>query len=482
MFSPLKTARPTIFPFKLVLLLIAAVFGAETLVMFILPMAVPQGKPYWLEAVIDSCLLTLFTAPITVWVFATRQRTERELAIRARQQSIVADLGQRALAGEDISVLFDETVTVAMETLGTDLGAVYELNGPQTTLCSGRGWPVNDNPQNQSEITAALEPLFQKAQPQVFNVHSLHINPEARSVLSQHRIHSGLTVEIQGIDRPFGVLAVFSRMAREFKDNDRYFLQAVANVLATAIQRNRSELQRRERDVLRAEQMATTAKVAAAVAHELRNPLTSIKMLVQSGLESEGPAKDLSPEDHRIIVQEIRRMERCLQTFLDYARPPIIERQRFDLRDLLLRTRSLIQGRAAVQRVDVRFNNPAKPVWVNADWEQIQQLLLNLAFNGLDAMLEGGSLTIDLDITQDGWVELSVIDTGPGIPTELFPRLFEAFVTTKTTGVGLGLAVSRRIAENHGGTLTAGNSPKRGARFLLRLPLDRTVAAIQSHA
>jgi two-component system sensor histidine kinase HydH len=102
---------------------------------------------------------------------------------------------------------------------------------------------------------------------------------------------------------------------------------------------------------------------------------------------------------------------------------------------------------------------------------------VNLVLNALDAMPEGGSLEVRLPSPTDDVVELQVLDRGPGIPEELFPRLFDPFVSTKETGIGLGLAVSHRIAAGHGGNLSAVNRPGGGACFTLRLPASPLVAA-----
>ncbi|MBX3415795.1 MAG: hypothetical protein KF708_24130 [Pirellulales bacterium] len=229
------------------------------------------------------------------------------------------------------------------------------------------------------------------------------------------------------------------------------------------------EHHQREREVLRADQLALVGQMAAGVAHEIRNPLTSIKLLVQSG-QKEGAASDLSDDDLRIIEQEIRRMERSLQRFLDFARPPRPEQRPLDLVALVEQTLALIEGRARKQQVDVELDAPGRPLLVNADQDQLQQLVLNLVINALDVMAEGGRLLIWLRQTARE-VELRVEDTGPGISAELMPRLFDPFVSTKETGVGLGLAVSYRIAERHAGRLWAEPDRPAGAGACLCLVL-----------
>ncbi len=207
------------------------------------------------------------------------------------------------------------------------------------------------------------------------------------------------------------------------------------------------------------------------MAHEIRNPLTSIKLLVQT-LREEFEARDTPAEDLQVIDLEIRRMERCLQTFLDFARPPKPDCKPLDLAGPIGRTLALIAGRARKQHVEIEFKPPPTPVTVTADAEQLQQLLVNLTLNALDAMPRGGTLFIDLHELPSGEVELLVRDTGPGIAAKLLPTLFQPFASTKDTGLGLGLVTSRRIAETHGGSLQACNLPQGGACFALRLPRE----------
>jgi two-component system, NtrC family, sensor histidine kinase HydH len=235
------------------------------------------------------------------------------------------------------------------------------------------------------------------------------------------------------------------------------------------MERHADEERLRERQMVRAEQMAAIGQVAAGVAHELRNPLTSIKGLVQVNLR-EADARGLPAEDLRVIEHEVRRMERTLQTFLDFARPPRLERQRLDPAEAVDRVFTLVGGRARKQQVALRFSRPEMPSWVDGDQDQLQQLLLNLVLNALDAMPQGGVVEVELRAPRDGFAEVFVRDTGPGIAPHILPKVFETFVSSKETGVGLGLPVSRRIAEDHGGSLAAYNLPVGGACFALRLP------------
>ncbi|MFM8287922.1 MAG: sensor histidine kinase, partial [Planctomycetaceae bacterium] len=239
-----------------------------------------------------------------------------------------------------------------------------------------------------------------------------------------------------------------------------------------------TQLQHAQQEVLRSERLAAVGQLAAGVAHELRNPLTSVKLLVQTAQEA---ARDkagrsdavMDTQTFEVLTSEIDRMERTIQSLLDFARPTQPRRTRHDLREPLRRVLNLISARASQQRVSIDCRGGETPLWVVGDTEQLVQVVLNLTLNGIEAMPDGGTLGLELARgSTDGqrWVGLRVRDRGTGLSPEVLKRLFEPFVTTKERGTGLGLAVSRRIVLEHGGELLVRNLPEGGAEFELRLP------------
>jgi two-component system, NtrC family, sensor histidine kinase HydH len=251
------------------------------------------------------------------------------------------------------------------------------------------------------------------------------------------------------------------------QEGDFRELHEQIDLLTVRIESVVQELQQREREVLRAEQLAAVGQLATGVAHEVRNPLTSIKMLVQLALEDK---TGLPRDDLWVIESEVRKMEHSLQTFLDFARPPKPERRLVNLHDVIGGVLGLTRGRSEKQKVEVRLFAPSEPINLAADAGQLQQVLVNLILNALDAMPGGGRLHLTLRVV-GGWVEIEVSDTGHGIPVDLLPRLFKPFVSGRDTGLGLGLAISLRITEDHGGTIQVANRPGMGATFTIRLPV-----------
>jgi two-component system, NtrC family, sensor histidine kinase HydH len=254
------------------------------------------------------------------------------------------------------------------------------------------------------------------------------------------------------------------RAGTRLQDLDRQLDHVVERVRTVVVQ-----AQRQQQEMLRAEQLAAVGQLAAGLAHEIRNPLTSVKLLIGAARSRSGE-RALSPEDLQVIHQEIERLEARVQTLLDFAKPMQSQRRNCNLNELVESTIELVRSRARQHGVAIEYSPTIDRVNVCADPDQISSVLVNLYFNALDAMPGGGHLSVELGIA--GQAELTVTDDGPGIDPELAARLFTPFVSSKSTGTGLGLSVSRRIVEDHGGTLTGANrADAPGACFTIKLPL-----------
>jgi signal transduction histidine kinase len=252
-------------------------------------------------------------------------------------------------------------------------------------------------------------------------------------------------------------------------DGDIHALDQQMQHIIGKVEEVACRLQQQQRELTRAEQLSTMGQLAAGVAHEVRNPLTAIKLLVEAGLRARRP-RPLGEEDLRIIHREVARLERTVQGFLDFARLPSSERAPCDLRGVLEQALELVRARAREQGVELIPNSPSEPVLAAVDRVQVGTVLVNLFLNALDAMPSGGRLEATLAAPAERMIRLTVADTGAGIPAEMLDKLFLPFVTSKPHGTGLGLSISARILEEHGGSITAANPPGGGACFTVTLP------------
>jgi signal transduction histidine kinase len=275
-----------------------------------------------------------------------------------------------------------------------------------------------------------------------------------------------LSVRVQDMAQQLdqGVASVTVAADGDLENLDKQLQQVVSRVQEVA-----ERVQRQQREMLRAEQLSAVGQLAASVAHEVRNPLTAVKMLVESALRDQG-RKPLSRKDLEVIYAEVARLEGTVQGFLDFARPPTPNRRVIDLREAVSQAVELVRARARQQGVEISTRGLEAPVKADVDAGQLRTVLVNLLLNGLDAMPGGGRLEIDLQLSPQRAARVLVQDTGPGIAPEMLDRLFTPFSSTKTTGTGLGLSISRRILEEHGGSIRGRNRPEGGASFTIELP------------
>ena len=218
------------------------------------------------------------------------------------------------------------------------------------------------------------------------------------------------------------------------------------------------------------EKLATLGQLAAAVAHEVRSPLTVIRSAAQ-GLAESLPAEDVEARRaYSFITAEIDRLGSVVNSLLAFARPLRVHAEPVAVHDLFDRALLLAHDELAGKDLRVRRQEPAGLPAVRADGDLICQVLLGLLSNAAEAAPTGGEVALGAR-ARDGVVELAVADSGPGVPADLRARIFEPFFTTRPRGTGLGLAVARQIVEAHGGRIEVGEEAGGGARFTVQLPV-----------
>ena len=226
--------------------------------------------------------------------------------------------------------------------------------------------------------------------------------------------------------------------------------------------------------MLNAEKLAAVGKLAASVAHEMRNPLSSMKMWLHSIRKTVGtePAID---RKFQILSDEINRLERIVRNVLEFSRPPILNPQPHSTVPVIERMLELASPSLEAKNIQVVQHHASGLPHVMADSEQLKQVLTNLLDNAVDAMSEGGEISISSNVEADhsgsSCVVVRIRDAGQGIPDDVRSRMFEPFFTTKDEGTGLGLCIAANIMARHGGQLVLESSTPSGTTFAVRVPI-----------
>lgn len=222
--------------------------------------------------------------------------------------------------------------------------------------------------------------------------------------------------------------------------------------------------------LMETEKLAALGQLAAAIAHEVRNPLAIMRSAAQGVAESLPDGHDDTRRACSFITTEIDRLTNVVTSLLAFARPPRLRPHAVAVRDLFERAQLLAREGVSAKQVRLRCVDAAGLPPVQADPDLICQVLLGLVANAVEAVPPGAEVTLQAQ-ARDSAVELAVADSGPGVPPELRARIFEPFFTTRPRGTGLGLAVARQIIEAHGGRIDVGERVGGGACFTVSLPV-----------
>ena len=225
-------------------------------------------------------------------------------------------------------------------------------------------------------------------------------------------------------------------------------------------------------EIERSRRLASVGRLAAGVAHEIRNPLSSIKGFATYFKQRyQDVAEDRQTAD--IMIQEVDRLNRVVSQLLEFARPISVLRKSTLLKDLMADSIKLIQQQARDKQITINTRNSAENEEINIDPDRISQVLLNLYLNAIEAMEPGGKLQVDIfDSKETGELNIRVADTGKGIAKGDLVKIFDPYFTTKSSGTGLGLAIAHNIIEAMGGTIEVNSKVDVGTTFTLRLPID----------
>lgn len=420
-----------------------------------------------------------------------RKRADEELQARVRQQEMVAKLGQRALATCDVDALIQEAVHLLAKTLGVEFCQLLELQ-PGTSdlkMRAGVGW----NPEwigdgiLRARAGSLADYTLQAAEPVLFNDLRRETRFHEQPFLDDHGVISGMNVLLRQTDRPYAILGIYSSQPRAFKDHDVHCVQAVANILATAIERRQADEKLRqfnaeleERVARRTEQMEVANRELEAfsysVSHDLRAPLRHMDGFAEI-LRCSIPKDQLNDQAQlslRAISEATRKMGRLIEDLLAFSRMSRTEMNSVpvNLANVIEKVRAELE--CDCQDREIAWDVQKLPV-VEGDPEMLRLVLMNLVANALKYTRPRQQARIEIGTqTAENETICFVRDNGVGFDPQYAHKLFGVFQRLHSAkefdGTGIGLAIVRRIVTRHGGRAWADGAPDQGATFYFSIP------------
>jgi len=239
------------------------------------------------------------------------------------------------------------------------------------------------------------------------------------------------------------------------------------------VDQTQTQLQQSREHLLQSEKLAMVGKLAAGVAHTIRNPLTSVKMRLFS-MERSLALSPAQREDFEVISEEIRHIDTIVRNFLEFSRPPKLKIQPVSLSDVVDSAIQLLRHRIESYGVEVELIRQRRLLPIGGDPEQLKEVFVNLMINACEAMTGGGRIVLR---EEEGVAEplghvvvVRVSDNGPGILEGLLEKIFQPFFSSKEEGTGLGLSIAARIIEDHHGWITVRSRESKGTTFIITLP------------
>ena len=402
------------------------------------------------------------------------------LSAKARQLESLITAGQSLVAKLEQQEILATLTREACRMLEARACVFYLLDTATRRLrcTASSGPPALQAPEGEFDLEGCLfaSPVHTRRQIWFQNLSS----PEFLEMPDMPRggdLGSVLSTPVVFENDVLGVLAVFSAGTHRFDNDEKRLCAALAGLGAVALQNARlyARVFRSEAVLRKNERLTTLGLLAAEIAHEIRNPLTVIKLLY-GGLGGDFPPGDPRLTDLRVIGEKLDQLEAIVTRVLGFAKAPSSLHSRWSLAEVIEDTLVLVRLKLSQQKVTVEFPAPTRPVFVEAHKGQLQQVLLNLLLNATEAMPAGGFIRLHLQVIEGGdapRARLDIIDTGGGVPESLRHRIFDSFLSGRPDGTGLGLAIAKRILASHRGDIELAETSPAGTTMRVTLPLAK---------
>jgi signal transduction histidine kinase len=398
------------------------------------------------------------------------------VAHNARKLESLFRVAQAIISTLNVEEILQRVVADACELMEMKVCSLMLLNAERDQLelraCHGASEDYLSKPPLPVSESIIGSVVHRRKPVQVYNVQE-HDAFQHIELARKDGLVSLLSVPMLFGDAVIGALNVYSSEPYRYSKQDIGVLSTLASMAGIAIANAQlhEKMVAAEEQLRHNERLSTLGLLAAEVAHEIRNPLTVMKMLFHS-LDLKFPAEDPRARDAEIVAEKMDQLNRIVDQLLSYSRSTEPRMEPVDvnelLRDVLLLTRRKLQQQRVALETDLAGNLPK----LRCDQGQIEQACLNLILNATEAMPEGGRLEISTSLRPSSFVVLTFADTGIGMTVQQQQQLFEPFLTSKTHGTGLGLAIVHKIVvDAHGGQIEVESVAGKGTTFRLSLPI-----------
>ena len=429
-------------------------------------------------------------------------RLLEEAEARARNVGLIHDVIQQVIGLTNVAEVAQITADLLVQHFTYELAVVFLVDRSLNLQIEGISGSATELVKKDSEETRF--PVPDSITGHVFSTgESIIANDVSQDPRYKHipgwDVGSEMCVALQDGERVLGIIDVESSSKNSFAHNDLLALESLAGFLTSVVssveryqmlqdtiqilQTTQEELQDRmesqlaaENRLIQAEKLAAVGEMAAGIAHELNNPLTTVSgfsELVLDDLPEDAPQR----ADMEMVLREAKRARSVVRRLLDFSRQSESLRVRAGINEVIEDVSALTKHLFRTSGVEVEMRLGHNLPWVLIDRNQIKQVILNLLHNALHAMPDGGEIAVETKTQQrkgNTWLTISIQDTGDGMPPEVANRIFEPFFTTKanTGGTGLGLSVTYGIITDHAGLVDVESTPGLGSRFTVWLPLE----------
>jgi signal transduction histidine kinase len=437
---------------------------------------------------VDSDKLAAFTADDEKLLLAIAHQAAKViqtsrlyelLSTQAARLEGLITAGQALIAPHPLPQVLQRITETVQTMLDTRLCSIMLLNENRELVISAVAGAGQYYTQRSSLSVSDLligQVVTQRAPLQVFDVRKAR-GYRSRSMARKEQLVSLLSVPILFQQQPIGIINIYTSRPRHFTTEEIRLLGAFASLCGIAIENARryESLVRAEESIRQADRLTTLGVLSAEIAHEIRNPVSIISMLVHSLME-DGAIAPGRRQDLDIIADKLERISRIVGQVLNFSKQQPQRFERLHVEELVREIFFLLGHTFSTRHIAVRCHASRGLPQIFIDRGHLEQILMNLFLNAVQAMSDGGILDVRLG-AKAGALHITITDTGGGIPPDILDHIFEPFVTSRKEGVGLGLFVTQKLLAHYGGRIEVLRTGPQGTSLRLYLPLESVPAS-----